>query len=196
MIHPTAIIHESAVIGDDNEIGPFCVIGPNVVIGHGNKLIAHVCIGTPAQHRSRGSVGGVVIGNGNEFHEMVTVHGATDTHPTQVGNDGYFMATSHIAHDCVIEDGVTLCNAVSLGGHVRIMRGATIGFNSAVHQFQVIGAYSMLGMGTVVPKSARIEPGQCYAGNPARWLRVNEIGLRRAGITDMSAEYQRWSSAA
>lgn len=196
MIHPTAIIHESAIIGDDNEIGPFCVIGPNVVIGHGNKLIAHVCIGAKAQHRSRGSVGGVVIGSGNVFHEMVTVHAATDTNPTRVGNDGYFMATSHMSHDCVIEDGVTLCNAVSLGGHVRVMRGATIGLNSSVHQFQVIGAYSMLGMGTIVPKSVRIEPGQCYAGNPARWLRANDIGLKRAGITDISAEYQRWSSAA
>lgn len=195
MIHPTAVIHETAVIGDDNEIGPFCVIGPNVVIGNGNRFTSHVCIGTPGQHRSRHREMGVEIGNGNTFREFSQVHHGVEK-ATRVGDDCYIMSGASVQHDCVIEDGVTLCSNVSLGGHVWVMRGANLGHNACVHQFQRIGSYAMLGMGAVVPKFIGIEPGQVYVGNPARWLRTNDIGLERAGITELSDEFRRWSHAA
>jgi UDP-N-acetylglucosamine acyltransferase len=78
---------------------------------------------------------------------------------------------------------MTLSCNVLIGGHSTIMKGCNLGLGSIVHQFSVIGAYSMLGMGCIVPKSKRIEPGFIYVGNPARMLKMNTIGLQRNGIT-------------
>jgi len=113
---------------------------------------------------------------------------------TVVADNGYFMANAHIAHDCLIEDGVTMCNNATLGGHTTVMRGATLGFGATVHQYQVIGAYSMLGMGTIVPKHIEILPGEMYAGNPAKHIGPNIVGLERAGITAQmrKAEHERY----
>jgi UDP-N-acetylglucosamine acyltransferase len=63
------------------------------------------------------------------------------------------------------------------------MAGANIGMNAAIHQKQVIGSYAMVGMGAVVTKLANVEPGSVFAGNPARYLNKNVIGLNRANIT-------------
>jgi carbonic anhydrase/acetyltransferase-like protein (isoleucine patch superfamily) len=41
----------------------------------------------------------------------------------------------------------------------------------------------MVGMGGVVLKSSRIEPGNIYVGVPVQKKRQNKIGLQRAGIT-------------
>ena len=50
-------------------------------------------------------------------------------------------------------------------------------------------------MGTVVPKKTRIEPGYIYVGNPAKKLKLNEIGLERQGVTQdmLDAEINRYN---
>lgn len=166
-------IHESAVINwDQLEIGTDNIIGP------------YVCIGTDAQHTREPSTGKVKIGNNNIFREYSTVHLPTRfTNLTSIGNDCYFMALSHIAHDCTVEDDVIFSNNVTLGGHTYIMRGSQFGFNAIIHQYQVVGSYCMLGMGTIVPAKARIEPGNIYAGNPAKYLRINSIGMERRNVS-------------
>ena len=37
----------------------------------------------------------------------------------------------------------------------------------------------MLGMGCVVPKKLKIEPGQTWVGNPARRLKTNMYAFRK-----------------
>ena len=139
---------------------------------------------TDAQHIREKSTGKVKIGNNNTIRENSTVHlPARFTNLTSIGNDCYFMALSHIAHDCTVEDEVIFSNNVTLGGHTHIMRGSQFGFNAIVHQYQVIGSYCMLGMGTIVPAKARIEPGNVYAGNPAKYLRINSIGMERRNVS-------------
>ena len=166
-VHTTAVVNwDQLEIGTGNEIGPYC------------------CIGTDAQHTREESTGKVKIGNNNIFREYSTVHLPTRfTNLTSIGNDCYFMALSHIAHDCTVEDEVIFSNNVTLGGHTHIMRGSQFGFNAIVHQYQVIGSYCMLGMGTIVPAKARIEPGNVYAGNPAKYLRINSIGMERRNVS-------------
>lgn len=185
-IHPSAVIDASVLMGSGNVIGANVVIGPDVVIGNSNYFYPGCFIGTPAQHRScpPTHLGSVLIGNLNHFREAVTVHRSTAEGPTTIGNSGYFMACAHIPHDAVIEDKVTMCNNALLGGHSHVMVGATIGLGSIIHQYQVIGAYSMLGMGTIVPKKTLIMPGYMYAGNPARELKKNVIGLERNDVDE------------
>lgn len=195
-IHETAEVHPLAVLGDNNVIGPHCVITQHVTMGDGNWFEASCYIGTHGQYRGRTSKGRVVIGDNNRFHEKVTVHCAMDEGAvTSIGNDGYFMGDAHIAHDCVIEDGVTMCNNATLGGDTRVMKHATLGFGAIVHQGQTIGAYSMLGMGSIVPKHADIEPGEKYAGNPVAHLGRNVHALRKHEVRDLSADELRYWQA-
>lgn len=191
-IHPTAIIHPLSTIGRGNFIGPFCVIGPDVMIGDDNRFEGSCYIGTPSQHREKfGPNPGarVKIGNRNVFREFVTVHcPLTKESITQIGNDNFLMAGVHIPHDATIEDKITMANNVLLGGHTHVMEGANIGLGAIVHQRQIIGAYSMLGMGSIVPKGKEVRPGFIYAGNPIRLINRNKIGLERGQINGAHLE--------
>jgi acyl-[acyl carrier protein]--UDP-N-acetylglucosamine O-acyltransferase len=62
------------------------------------------------------------------------------------------------------------------------MEGVNMGLGSICHQFKIIGAYSMIGMGTIVTKNSKIEPGNIYIGSPSRFLKENTIGLERNNI--------------
>lgn len=185
-IHPTAIVSPRAILGMGNYIGPYCIIGGGVDIGNNNVFTSHVSVGAPAQHRSydqQHCTNDVNIGNNNTFREFVTINGGT-TGPTRVGSDCFIMSCAHISHDSVIQDKVTMANCALIGGHVIVMEGATLSLGCQVHQYQVIGAYSMLGMGTVVPKHAIIRPGKKYAGNPVHDMySVNQIAIDRNNLT-------------
>ena len=93
------------------------------------------------------------------------------------------MVHTHISHDCIIEDDVQMSVRVTTSGHNHIMKGANLGHGCIIHPWQIVGSYAMIGMGTVIPKKTRVEPGYIYVGNPAKKLKLNEIGLERQGIT-------------
>jgi len=196
VIHPTAVIYKGAILGHGNSIGPFCVIGSTAVIGNNNRFVSHVAIGGPAQHRAHGNVNGpIFIGNDNHFSEFVTVHMPTVS-ATTVGSRCMIMACAHVSHDSEVQDEVTLSNNVLLGGHTVVMCGATIGLGAVIHQWQLIGHHSMIGMGSVVPKKTPIRPGAVYAGNPIRFVKINSVGLERCGksqeeLSKLLAEYDR-----
>ena len=84
----------------------------------------------------------------------------------------------------MLEDGSTLSCGVKIGGNVHVMRDSNLGMGAVVHQYQVIGSWSMIGMGSIIPKKARIYPGQTWVGNPVHRLKSNEHGLERFNIDD------------
>jgi len=182
-IHETAVISTGAQIGTGNIIGPYCYIGSEVTIGNNNHFFGYVSIGMTAEHRDYfNSPGEVVIGNSNVVREFVTINSSTKG-VTKMGNGCTMLRGSHLSHDSVLEDRVTVSCNVLIGGESYIMEGANLGLGAVLHQYQVIGAYAMLGMGAVVPKKTDILPGQIYAGNPAKFLKRNEIGLERNKIS-------------
>jgi len=174
-VHHTAMVNwEQLDIGSGNEIGPY------------------VCIGTDAQHRTEPSEGTIVIGDNNIIREYSTVNLPTRfSKITSIGSNCYFMALSHIAHDCVVADNVIFSNNATLGGHVHIMQNAQVGFSATIHQYQVIGSYCMIGMGTVIPRNKKILPGTKWVGNPAKMLGMNDVGLQRAGISEEDLEKEK-----
>lgn len=181
-VHHTAIINWKKV-----KIGKGNIIGPNVIIG------------TDAQHPYLDSKGEIIIGNNNTFREFTTVHLPTEIKKiTKIGNNCYFMALSHIAHDCNIEDEVIFSNNVTLGGNTYVMTKSQIGFNSTIHQNQVIGSFSMIGMSSVITKKMKIIPGYIYAGNPAKRIALNKIGIKKKNISkiDLKKEKIRFISIA
>jgi UDP-N-acetylglucosamine acyltransferase len=184
-IHETALLGEGVKLGKGNHIGPYCIIQGETTIGDNNRLEAFVSIGTPAEHRDyfKQEFNKVIIGNNNIFREWHTTNSGT-TRTTTIGNNCIFLRGSHVGHDSIVEDKVTLSCNVLVGGESYIMTGANMGLGSVCHQRSVIGAQSMLGMNAVVTRTSRIAPGHIYAGSPARILRKNQVGLNRHGITD------------
>lgn len=185
-IHPTAIIGEHVKLGTDNYIGPYCYITGDTVIGNNNRFEAFCSIGTSAEHRDHfhDITGQTIIGNNNIFREYVTVNAGTER-PTQLHDNIVMLRNSHVGHDCILEDHVNLsCNAL-IGGHSYIMIGANFGLGSICHQFSKIGAYSMIGMGCIVTKTRKVLPGHIVIGNPAAFIKMNDIGLQRNNITNI-----------
>ena len=179
----------------NNDIHPSAVINWDYVdIGEANKIHPFVCIGEDAEHLRAVTVGRIKIGHGNVIREFVDIHRPTShSELTVIGNNCYIMG--HISHDCIIENDVQFSVRVTTSGHNHIMTGANLGHGCILHPWQRVGSYALLGMGTVVPKKTRIEPGYIYVGNPAKKLNLNEIGLERQDVTQdmLDAETNRYN---
>lgn len=182
-IHPTSIVTENVKLGKNNYIGPNCYITGNTVIGDNNRFEAYCSIGTPAEHRDHfeSNEGKVVIGNDNVVREFVTIHSGTiDT--TTLQDNIIILNHSHIAHDVYVEKNTTISANVTVAGHCYVMEGANIALGCVIHQFQVIGAYSMIGMNSTITKKNEILPGYIYVGSPVKQLSINSVGLERNNI--------------
>jgi UDP-N-acetylglucosamine acyltransferase len=182
-IHPTAIISPNAIIGSNNHFGPYCVVYSDVEIGDSNMFTSHVSVGSPAEHKSATKLNeGVVIGAHNTFREFITVNQGTKD-PTVIQDDCYLMRNVHIGHDAHIYSKVTLaCNSI-VGGHVVIHPFANIGLGAILHQNIIIAPGAMIGMGAIVTKNIMIEEWKTYAGNPAKFIKLNAIGKERSKLS-------------
>ena len=183
LIHPTAIIDENVILGENNYIGPYCYITGNTVIGNNNRFEAYCSVGTPPEHKNyfKTNNSGTIIGNDNVFREFITINAGTKV-STIINNNIIMLKNSHIGHDSFVEDLVILSCNVLIGGHSYIMEGVNFGLGSICHQFSTIGAYSIVGMGSIVTKNSKIEPGNIYIGSPSKFLKENTIGLERNNI--------------
>lgn len=166
-VHKNAIVYwDNITIGVENIIGPMAIIGAS------------------AQHKYYESSGKIHIGNKNVFSEFCLISRPTlMTKKTTIADGNYFMSNSVIHHDCKIENDAIICSNVSIAGNVRLMNGVYLGQNSSVHQFQIIGSYSILGMNSCVTKKSHILPGRKYVGVPCRDIGQNQVGLNRNNIS-------------
>jgi UDP-N-acetylglucosamine acyltransferase len=200
-VHSTAIIHPEAELADDVRVGPYSVISAGVRIAKGTEVGSHVVIEGPTtigennRFFSFGSIGQVpqdlkfhgerselIIGNNNVFREGVTIHRGTQGGggKTTIGNNNFFMATAHVAHDCQIRDFVIMANAATLAGHVAIEEHATVGAFSGIHQFCRVGKHAFIGGYSVITKD--VLPFSKTVGNRAHCYGTNPVGLRRQGF--------------
>ncbi|MBI4313300.1 MAG: acyl-ACP--UDP-N-acetylglucosamine O-acyltransferase [Candidatus Omnitrophica bacterium] len=200
-IHPTAEVDSKAELSADVSVGPYAVIGPHVKIGSGTtvgphavidghttlgercEIFASAVIGARTQDlKFKGKRSFLNIGSRNIFREFVTVSCATEEDAaTRIGNDNFFMAYAHVAHDCVIGSGCIMANNGTLGGHVILEDRVIIGGLAAVHQFVRVGKLAIVGGCSKVVQD--VLPFSMSDGHPARVYGLNWIGLRRAGIS-------------
>lgn len=195
LVHMTAWIHPDAKIGTGNKIGQYCYLGPNVTIGDNNRLEGHCSIGTPGEHKEHfNHFGEVKIGSNNIIREFTTINSGT-FRATSLGDRNIMLRGSHLSHDSIVETDVTISCNVLIGGESYIMKGANLALGCILHQRQVVGSYSMIGMGGIVPKKLDIIPGNIYVGNPAKFLKKNDVGLHRARTTEQQLleEIKRWT---
>jgi UDP-N-acetylglucosamine acyltransferase len=201
-IHPTAVIEAGARIAGSARIGPYCVVGANVEIGEDVELVAHVVVagrtsigdGTrifpfasighqPQDLKFKGEDTALVIGQRNVIREHVTMNPGTagGGAVTRVGDGCLFMASAHVAHDCVIGNQVIMANNATLAGHVTLGDYAFLGGLSAVHQFVRIGPHVMVGGLTGVERD--VIPYGSVMGDRARLVGLNIVGLQRRGFS-------------
>lgn len=195
-IHPTAIVGSGVKMGKNNYIGANCYIVGNTVIGDNNHFEAFVSIGTFPEHReyfNKKEMGGVTICNNNVFREFVTVNSGC-TSNTVIGSNCWLLRGSHVGHDSIISDDVTLSCNVLIGGHSYLMVGANMGLGSVCHQRSLIGAYAMVGMNSTVTKTTEVEPYCTYVGSPIKKLGLNKIKVSASNdlyMETLRAAYQK-----
>lgn len=201
-IHPTALVAPEATLAETVTVGPFCTVGPDVVLEDGVVLVSHVVVGgrtrigprtrvypfaslglPPQDLKFKGEPSTLDIGADNTIREQVTMNPGTEGGGmvTRIGNGGLFMVGVHVAHDCLIGDGVIIANNVLLGGHISIGDHAVMGGGSAVHQFVRIGRNAMIGGLSGV--EADVIPFASVTGNRGRLAGFNMVGMKRHGFS-------------
>jgi UDP-N-acetylglucosamine acyltransferase len=202
VIDPTARVEDGAVIGDGASIGPFCTVGANVTIGPECRLVSHVCVtghttiganctiypfaslGTAPQDLGyRGEPNRLDVGAGCTIRESVTMNVGTTKGGglTKVGARGFFMAYSHVGHDCTVGNDVIFANSATLGGHCEVGDYVYIGGLSAAHQFVRIGSQSMVG--GVSGLRGDVIPYGIVSGQFAHLEGLNVVGMRRRKLS-------------
>ena len=201
-IDPRAVVAPTAKLGEGVEVGPFAIIGPDVEIGAGtivgphavvtgwtklgshNRIFQFASIGdAPQDKKYAGEPTRVEIGDRNVFREYVTVNRGTthDQGITRVGSDNLFMASSHIAHDCIVGSHCVFANLATLGGHVEVDDHVILAGFTGVHQFCKIGAHAFIANNTAVTRD--VPPYVMAVGHPAVPHSINATGLSRRGFT-------------
>jgi sugar O-acyltransferase (sialic acid O-acetyltransferase NeuD family) len=145
-----------------------------------------VCVGNPRDYASRARIvrrlalpperyatvthpsaqvaDGCLVGPGSVLLAQVVL-----TADVRIGAHVAVMPQVVLTHDDAVDDYVTIAAGVRLGGGVRLARGAYLGTGALVREGLTIGAWSLVGMGSVVLDD--IPPGEVWAGCPARYLR-------------------------
>jgi UDP-N-acetylglucosamine acyltransferase len=206
-VHPTAIVSDGAVLGDGVEVGPYAVIGAKVRLGNGTHVGAHAHVSGPAEFgegnrifphavlglepqdlKYQGEETRLVVGSRNVFREFMTAHRGTVTGrgETVIGDEGYFMSYSHIAHDCRIGSRVVFANCAALGGHVDVGDHAILGAFAAAHQFTRIGKHAFVGAYAQLRQD--VLPFCKTDGIEAKTYGINAIGLKRNGFSEERVE--------
>lgn len=202
-IHPQAIVSPEAKLGADVRIGAYAVVGAEVELGDGCELHEHAVVrgpakfgtgnvfhpfcvigGDPQDYTFRGERVELAAGDDNIFREHVTISRGTTKGGgvTRIGDKNFFLAYSHVGHDCQIGSNTLFVNGATLAGHVTVQDFVTIGAFSPVHQFCRLGRYAYIGAATVITQD--VPPfSLIVTERETRCFGPNSIGLERKGFS-------------
>lgn len=148
-IHETAIVSANAEIGENTRIWQFCnimeatKIGKNCNIGQGCFIESGVVLGN-----------NVTVKNNVALYQGVTCEDDVFLGPNCVFTNVRFPRSFVSRKDCFEP--------------TKICKGATIGANVTVVCGNTVGAYAMIGAGSVITKD--VEEHALMIGNPAKLI--------------------------
>lgn len=183
-VGPCAVLGGRVRVGAGTRIGPHAVIEGETAIGCDCQIHAHAAVGTaPQDLKYRGEPTRLSLGDRCVVREFASVNRGTvgGGGHTVLGNDVVVMASAHVAHDCLLQDGVILANQVTLGGHVVLEAHAIVGGMTGIHQFCRVGRHAFVGACSAVLQD--IAPFIKVQGNRAKPFGLNTVGLRRHGFS-------------
>ncbi len=202
-IHAQAAVSPGAKIGVEVEIGAFAVVEADVELGDGCVVHPHAVIkgpskfgtrnifhpfcvigGDPQDYTFRGEHVELVAGQGNIFREHVTINRGTKKGGgiTRLGSDNFFLAYSHVGHDCQVGNNTLFVNGATLAGHVTVQDFVTLGAFSPVHQFCRLGRYAYIGGCTVITQDV-LPFSLIVTERETKCFGPNTIGLERKGFS-------------
>lgn len=205
MIDKRAIISDDAIVGNNVTIGANAVIGENVKLGDNviimpNAYLEHCEIGEGTVISPFASIGTApqdlgykneptksIIGKNCIIKEYATVNRASgEGNATVVGDKCLLMTSSHVAHNCVLENEVIMANLATIGGHCHVGYGAFLGGMSVFHQNLRIGEMCIISGFS----AARMDclPYVKGEGRPPIPHGINAIGLKRRGVGSESRD--------
>ncbi|HEY1469308.1 MAG TPA: acyl-ACP--UDP-N-acetylglucosamine O-acyltransferase [Candidatus Acidoferrum sp.] len=202
-IHPQAVVSPKAKLGKGVQVGAFAVVGADVELGEacvvhdhavvqgpskfgaGNVFHAFCVIGgDPQDYTYAAELVQLAVGDNNIFREYVTISRGTKKGggTTRIGSDNFFLAYSHVGHDCQVGSGTLFVNGATLAGHVTVQDHVSIGAFSPVHQFCRLGRYAYIGACTVITQD--VPPfSLIVTERETRCYGANTIGLERKGFS-------------
>jgi UDP-N-acetylglucosamine acyltransferase len=202
-IHPQAMVSPEAKLGANVRIAAYAVIGAGVELGDGCEVQEHAVVrgpskfgagnvfhpfcvigGDPQDYTFGGERVELEVGSENIFREHVTISRGTAKGGgvTKIGDKNFFLAYSHVGHDCQIGNGTLFVNGATLAGHVTVQDYVTLGAFSPVHQFCRLGRYAYIGAATVITQD--VPPfSLIVTERETRCFGPNTIGLERKGFS-------------
>jgi UDP-N-acetylglucosamine acyltransferase len=202
-INPQAVVSPKAKLAKGVQVGAFAVVGADVELGEGCMVHDHAVVqgpakfgagnvfhpfcvigGDPQDYTYAGEHVELAVGDKNIFREYVTISRGTKKGggTTRIGSNNFFLAYSHVGHDCQIGSGTLFVNGATLAGHVTVQDYVTIGSFSPVHQFCRLGRYAYIGACTVITQD--VPPfSLIVTERETRCYGTNTIGLERKGFS-------------
>lgn len=148
-VHPTAIVDAPCEIGANSKIWHFSHLMPNCVLGEGCNLGQNVFVAS-----------GVQLGKNVKVQNNVSIYAGV------VCEDDVFLGPS-----MVFTNVSNPRSAVPRRGEYQptvVKKGASIGANATIICGNTIGAYALVGAGSVVTKP--VAPYALVVGNPAQQI--------------------------
>jgi len=156
--HDTAIIDDGCMIGDGTKIWHFSHIMSNSKIGESCNIGQNVVVSP-----------GVVLGRNVKIQNNVSVYTGV------VCEDDVFLGPSMVFTNVI--NPRSHVNRKSEYAQTIVRKGASIGANATIVCGNEIGAYAMIGAGSVITKP--VKAFALMVGNPARQIGwVSENGYR------------------
>lgn len=187
-IHDTVIIEGDVEIGENNTILPYSYLKGPLKIGDNNWIGPNVVIGTPGEDTKKPHYDSskmlIKIGSNNIIREHVAIQKPCYEDLTVIGNNVFLMHGVHVPHDAVLNDNVTIAPNAVVGGITKILRGANIGMGAALHQYSIIGHYSIVATNSAAVKN--VKPFSRFI--PGKSLSVNTYAIKKFGFEDFLDE--------
>lgn len=176
-IHVSAVADAGSQIGKGTRIWHFCHLMPRSVVGTNCNIGQNVFIDND-----------VVIGNGVKIQNNVSVYKGV------VIEDGAFLGPSMVFTNVI--NPRSFIERKDEFKTTIVRKGATIGANATIVCGVEIGAYSLIGAGSVITKT--VPAYALMVGNPARQIGwVSEEGHRldfnEEGVAFCEKEKQQYS---
>lgn len=173
------LIHDLPVLGGVEWLESDACEGTSLVVAVGNPALRCKIVGALEREgrahfatlvHPRAWVGNrVTIGPGS-----IVCAGVLITTDVALGRHVIVNIGSTIGHDAMVGDFVTIAPTVNVSGAVTLGEGADLGTGSTLIQGRQVGAWSIVGAGSVVVKD--IEANVTAVGSPTRVIKSRNAG--------------------
>lgn len=188
IIDAFAFIDKDVEIGDGTHIHPHASVLSGARIGKNNEIFENAIISaSPQDFRWKGQDSHVIIGDNNKIREQVIINRSIHKNgKTEIGNNSFIMAQTHIGHDSKIGNWCVLGNAVKIAGDVVIGDYSILSSNALAHEKCHIGEWVLIKGGCRV--NGHVPPFTVMAHNPISYFGVNAYVLNMAKKPDKTID--------